>query len=535
MLFEYALHNDSDTIVHVDSVQNGKRCNCVCKHCGDTLIAKNNGKINTHHFSHATKEESRDCRMTQLHIAIQLYFSSLSEITFPINRIAIDETDIAVSDLTTEVKESVLEYRIGPYLADIYLVTDIGDVAIEVCVTHKCDEDKIQYYIDQQIDSIEYYFPLAEGNSISEWISLVRNNLVEYKWIYHSELEIKKIEYFKQIEEEKRNKKAEKRNRALASLRKAISSKRIHLPSIHKEVECTYAEQSYKERPLIYSKRDLICDKVLLCHESSDYAVIEGYIDNRVISIIYSFTEEIPTLNYQDDRSIVCRHYSDESNASTWTWVKHPSLTKKFDKIKSQFRSDCEHIYHKRVRSVCLKDKVTKLASEYLDNRQVYFNRDYQKWRSWMMNKELFIPDQNKKNPSLPDILKKREYRMLWPFQAWSIIVLSHLAEMVDAYPVSQKIYYNDLFIKLAGKYGLSEQYRYLSKEFKDLNISTTTFDSLIDEDSTIKDALSTFGSLIDEDSMIKDALYPFAKMSIISVNKEHLMRKGSLILALGI
>ncbi|MDE1485753.1 hypothetical protein KKI90_04990 [Xenorhabdus bovienii] len=67
----------------------------------------------------------------------------------------------------------------------------------------------------------------------------------------------------------------------------------------------------------------------------------------------------------------------------------------------------------------------------------------------------------------------------------------------MDAYPVRQKIYYKDLFIELAGKYDLSEQYRSLLKEFKELNTSTTTFDSLIDEDNTIQDALSTFDSLI--------------------------------------
>ena len=208
MLFEYALHNDSNTIVHVDSVPNGKRCNCVCKNCGDALIAKNNGKIVQHHFSHTTKEESRDCQMTQLHIAMQLYFSSLSEITLPKNEITIDETDITVPDLTTEVKESTLEYRIGSYLADIYLATDTGNVAIEVCVTHKCDEEKERYYIDQQIDSIEYYFPLAEGNSIAKWTSLVKDNLVKYKWIYHSDLEIKKLEYFEIVEQKKKKKKA---------------------------------------------------------------------------------------------------------------------------------------------------------------------------------------------------------------------------------------------------------------------------------------------------------------------------------------
>ena len=518
MLFEYALHNDSNTIVHVDSVPNGKRCNCVCKNCGDALIAKNNGKIVQHHFSHTTKEESRDCQMTQLHIAMQLYFSSLSEITLPKNEITIDETDITVPDLTTEVKESTLEYRIGSYLADIYLATDTGNVAIEVCVTHKCDEEKERYYIDQQIDSIEYYFPLAEGNSIAKWTSLVKDNLVKYKWIYHSDLEIKKLEYFEIVEKKKKKKKAKRKNSALSSLRKAISSKRIHLPSIHKEMEYDYTGQSYKETRLVYPKRNVICDKVLLCYESSDYAVIEGYSGNRVISIIYSFTEDIPALSYKDDRSIVCRHYSNESNAPTWTWVKHPSITVKFNQIKLQFISDCKHIYHKKEKLIYLKNEIAKLSSEYLNNRQFYFDRDYQKWKKWMIKKELFVPSQNKMSPSLPDILKmKREYPMLWPFRAWDIMVLSYLAEIVDAYPVSKKIYYCDLFIELVGKYDLSEQYRYLLKEFKVLNTSTT------------------FDPLINEGSIIQDALYPFYIVNIISVREDYLIRKGSLILALGI
>ncbi|MEX0447131.1 hypothetical protein ABLA85_13535 [Xenorhabdus sp. SGI246] len=273
---------------------NGKRCNCVCKHCGDDLIAKNKGKRINHHFAHTTKEESRDCKMTQLHIAMQLHFSSLSEITLPTNEITIDKTNIFVPSLTTEIKKSVLEYRVGPYLADVYLITDTGNIAIEVYVTHKCDEDKEQYYIDQQIDAIEYSFPLTEGNSVSEWISLIKNNLVKYKWIYHSKLETKKNEHFKQIEEEEHNKKEKRKNRALSSLRKAISSKKIHLPSIHKEVEFTYAGKTYKEMRLVYSKRDITCDKVLRCHDSSDYAVIEGYSNNRVISIVYSFTGHAP-------------------------------------------------------------------------------------------------------------------------------------------------------------------------------------------------------------------------------------------------
>lgn len=103
MLFEYALHKDTNKIVHVDAVPNGKRCECICKNCGDALVAKNNGRVISHHFSHTTKEESRDCQMTQLHIEMQQHFLSISKFTLPQNSLTLDDTDIFVPEFTTDV------------------------------------------------------------------------------------------------------------------------------------------------------------------------------------------------------------------------------------------------------------------------------------------------------------------------------------------------------------------------------------------------------------------------------------------------
>uniref|UniRef100_UPI0036DA5961 hypothetical protein n=1 Tax=Photorhabdus sp. RM322S TaxID=3342825 RepID=UPI0036DA5961 len=518
MLFEYAFHKETNKIVHVDAVPNGKRCDCVCKNCGDNLIAKNNGKIIQHHFSHTTKEESRDCQMTQLHIAMQLHFSSLSEITLPENEIKIDEELLIASELTTSVTESALEYRVGPYLADVYLTTDAGEVAIEICVTHKCEEEKRQYYIEHQIDSIEYNFPLGEGKSIAEWTSLVRDNFIEYEWIYHSALEKKKLRYQKDLEAKKRNKKIDRKNRSLQSVKKSLSSKKVHLPSIHKEMEYIYTGIPYRESRLIYPKRDVTCDNVYLSLNTDDYAVVEGFIGDRVISVIYSFSDDIPELVYQDDRSIVCRHYTDESNKPTWSWVKHPSITKKFDMIYMQFKADCHSLYRKRQSLIYIKNKAHELASNYVNNRQFYFERDYHGWKRWMIKYKLFTPTLDKRAPSLPEILKrKREYPMLWPFQKWDIMVLSTLAEIIDIHPVGQKIYYLDIFCVLEERFGVSHEYVNILKEFKELN-QTTTFDSLINQNSIIQDALS-----------------PYAMMSLISIREDHLIRKGDLMLSLSI
>lgn len=456
--------------------------------------------------------------MTQLHIAMQLHFASLSEITLPSNEIEIDEEVLIVPELTTSVRESVLEYRVGPYLADVYLTTDAGEVAIEVCVTHKCEDEKRQYYIEQQIDSIEYNFPLSEGNSVAEWILLVRDSVVEYEWIYHSALEKKKLRYLEELELKKQKKKAERKNRSLQSIKKSLSSNKIYLPSIHEEMEFTYTGITYRESRLIYPKRNVTCDNVSLSLSTDDYAVVEGFIGERVISIIYSFSDDIPELAYQDNRSIVCRHYTDESNKPTWSWVKHPPITKKFDTIFMQFKTDCQNIYHKRQSLIYLKNKAHGLSSEYLNNRQLYFNRDYHKWKRWMIKNKLFTPTLDKGAPSFPDILKrKREYPMLWPFQTWDILVLSSLAETIDTYPTDQNIYYIDIFSALKKKYGLSHEYVCILNEFKELNQSTT------------------FDNLINQNNIIQDALSPYAMMSLISIREDHLIRKGSLMLSLGI
>lgn len=50
----YGIHAPSGDLRHVDSVSNGKACDCLCPdpHCGQRLIAKNRGKKKIHHFAH---------------------------------------------------------------------------------------------------------------------------------------------------------------------------------------------------------------------------------------------------------------------------------------------------------------------------------------------------------------------------------------------------------------------------------------------------------------------------------------------------
>lgn len=512
MLFEYALHKNTNKIVHVDSVPNGKRCECICKNCGDALVAKNNGRVVRHHFSHTTKEESRDCQMTQLHIGMQQHFLSISKFTFPQNSLSLDDTDIFVPEFSTDISKSTLEYKIGKYWADVYLETGVGDVAIEVWVTHECEEEKRQYYIDHQIDSIEYRFPPNENRSIDEWVALLKVNNVDYKWIYHSALEKKKLKHLEKVEQEKQRAKAERESKVHELVKRSMKDKTLYLPCIRQDIELEHNGETHNINREVFTARTVICQKVSLTFESDECVILDIVTGGRTIRVAYSYSSCIPELLPLTDKYAICNYFDDESNVINCLWLKHPSVEASIHKRRSQYILELINIDKLRH----IKEKVETLASEYSNGHDTLFKKNYSLWKKWMIKRHLFTPVLDKKAPSFPRHLKmNRKHEQLWPFQMFHILVLSTLAEIVDSYPIKKPIYYRDLFIEIAQHYGLSEQYQTILKEFKSLKRP------------------SSFDELIDEESIIKKSLEPYAVLELVLLRKDHAIRKDSLVSSL--
>lgn len=66
----YALSPALNRMVHIDSVQRGLSCSCVCPGCGEPMIA-NQGEHNKHYFSHERKpgaqHDLQKCYMSAMH------------------------------------------------------------------------------------------------------------------------------------------------------------------------------------------------------------------------------------------------------------------------------------------------------------------------------------------------------------------------------------------------------------------------------------------------------------------------------------
>lgn len=77
-----AATNKDGRTVFIDDVPNGKDCGCVCKECGGTLIAKNNGEQKAHHFAHRSTAECAHGYQSALHYMAKDVFREMKEFTF---------------------------------------------------------------------------------------------------------------------------------------------------------------------------------------------------------------------------------------------------------------------------------------------------------------------------------------------------------------------------------------------------------------------------------------------------------------------
>ena len=82
MLCEYAF-NENNELVHIDDVDNGLSCNCVCPCCGEKMIAKNGGKIKDHHFAHSSGTDCIGYKETLLHIWSKQIIEEYKTFTIP--------------------------------------------------------------------------------------------------------------------------------------------------------------------------------------------------------------------------------------------------------------------------------------------------------------------------------------------------------------------------------------------------------------------------------------------------------------------
>lgn len=159
--YRYALDNESN-LVHIEKAVKSQKFLCPC--CGDEMIAKQ-GKIRKWHFTHKTKTANcsyetylhkiakkriRECFMNSDEFNIQIEttaFCSIKDCNFPFKPQKHCQWRTSKNfNLKKYYNDCTEEQRIGRFVADLLLSNNKNEkpILIEICVSHKCTEEKIK-------------------------------------------------------------------------------------------------------------------------------------------------------------------------------------------------------------------------------------------------------------------------------------------------------------------------------------------------------------------------------------------------------
>jgi hypothetical protein len=185
--------NEKDETTHVDAVPNGKDCGCFCPHCGKPLVAKNKGTIRDHHFAHYEENMCIHGYESSLHLLAKDLFRDAKKIRIPsVESKHIAQGLIIVDEEIANIQNVRLERRINDFVPDIILTfDDASQLAIEILVTHRVDDDKIAKIKKSGINTLEIdlsqYFHAITKEKLSD---LLLESTNYKRWLFHREAEV---------------------------------------------------------------------------------------------------------------------------------------------------------------------------------------------------------------------------------------------------------------------------------------------------------------------------------------------------------
>lgn len=527
-MLEYAYIKGHTTPVHVSSVPNGKECNCVCPNCGEALIAKNKCIDITNHFSHDGGNETRECRMTQLHLLAQHHFLEIPYITLPSVGFRYKGEELHRGRTSTRILNAKLEKHLddGKWIADVMLDTEIGQIAIEVKVTHATEREKVNYYRKEKIPTIEFDLSKLRSMPLNKALDKLGNNNVPSEWLYpwckgelikeHEEQLNKRRIELERAEKLKSDRILKNRQRnARKHAKQMLDTKKFTLPSITKTFSASYRDKHYRKVVTLKPQKDCLFDEVKDVYACNDYLLFKGIIKDRHLWVVYLLTDE-PHYDISSlDGSIVARYpASTMRQQSEWEWLKHPSINKAIEAGEAKFNTYCYFEYQRQTRTEELIKELSSLASEYVMSENQYFKAQYHVWKAWLSKKKKFVSSAWKDNPSIPTFFKTDIFdpTPYWVFNGWHIYICCRFAELVDQYHEGE---FNSLgvlgsaFIK---EVGVHERY---------FSIVTEVTYRYTDEETR---------NILFCTELMTTMLKPFIETGVVIIRDGEFLRRGSLL-----
>lgn len=200
---EYAMK--AGHLTHVSEVESGLKCDCICPCCSKKMIARK-GKKMAHHFAHQNAECSYGLETT-LHLMAKDILEQEKRLLLPkvIVSLPYRVSETISMPKMIEADEVSLEKRFDEFVPDILVKVGEKLLAIEIWVTHKIDERKLEKIKKSNISVLEINLSktdkminvddlrkiLTEETECKNWAYNCLSEYYKQKWL--SVCEVKEI------------------------------------------------------------------------------------------------------------------------------------------------------------------------------------------------------------------------------------------------------------------------------------------------------------------------------------------------------
>lgn len=178
-------------LVHISEVERGLDCECSCPACGHPLLARN-GNVRMPHFAHYKDAECEHGYETAIHLAAKEVIEKAGYIVLP--RYVSDalyyknfRNLTLVEPAKIYFEKIKLENKFQDVVPDVLIEKAGRLLCVEICVTHKVDERKINKMKEGNISGIEIDLSKIDRTINLELLKeLVVDSIENKKWLFNS-------------------------------------------------------------------------------------------------------------------------------------------------------------------------------------------------------------------------------------------------------------------------------------------------------------------------------------------------------------
>lgn len=142
-----------DKLVHIDDVEKGLACNCVCPHCRTPLVAKK-GEHNIRHFAHYNLADCEHGTETALHLMAKNLIAKNLKLFVP--HLPDSEYDLSNEGTIMSFDRAVVEQQLSESIrGDVVVYQGENPLNVEIKVTHGIDNNKTIELFNLGIATVE--------------------------------------------------------------------------------------------------------------------------------------------------------------------------------------------------------------------------------------------------------------------------------------------------------------------------------------------------------------------------------------------